>query len=151
MKNGFFRSVALILFITSSAKLYSAFGSERILDRMDRLLQIPNRWVLVGTGLIELAIVLYLLFGRIERTKLLAVLWLGSGFILYRFFHWFFGYSEPCRCLGKLGERLPLSSGTLDFILMGAVLYLFAGSLAFLVSSWRRSLPAKFVPAEEKL
>ncbi len=83
----FLLSVAGSLVLTALAKSYSATGTARILSLEDPLLHVNNRLLLVGLGLLELAIAACLFFARGERAQFrgtMAVLWLAGNFVAYR-------------------------------------------------------------------
>jgi hypothetical protein len=138
LRRFFFISAVLILAVTASGKLYSTLGAARILDYADRLLLLPNRWILFGVGAIEIGVVCVLLFSRIDRFKLIALLWLSSMFVLYRSARWYFHVAEPCKCLGRWTEKLPFMPQTVEFALELLVAYMFAGSLLFYLWDWWR-------------
>jgi hypothetical protein len=131
----FVRSTAVFLVLTAFAKLYSVTGSVRILTATDPLLHLANRELMIGAGLLELGIAVYLLVGRTVAAQMHLIFWLSANFVLYRFgIHWI-GY-HACPCLGTLGAKLPFSQDTINQILHGMVWYWFLGSVAFLWPVW---------------
>ena len=130
--NGYITSTQVILAITSLSKLISAGGKARVLAVSDPLFGVPNRDVLLCAGLVELAAVAYLHFGKDIRAKWLRLLWLSSVFILYRIGVWWTGAAKPCPCLGTLLDAIPLSTNTINGIFKVIIGYMFLGSLFFL-------------------
>jgi len=128
------RSVMPILLITAAAKLYSATGAAKVLDIPDALLPVSIRQALWLVGLIEAAIAGYLILGRTEKIKLVCVAWLGGNFILYRLAAALLAVGKPCPCLGSVTEKLPLPPATIDQLLWLVALYLFCGSMFFLLA-----------------
>lgn len=130
-EKAFLFSVASLLALTACLKLYSAFGSARILGRPDPLLMLTNRQVMVIGAVIELAIVACLVFGRNAQAKYLLLIALNTTFALYRLGVWLVAPGMPCPCLGTV---LPLEPATVDSLLQLVVAYSVLGSLYFLVS-----------------
>jgi len=135
----FVRSVAILLFLTAVAKLFSAFGSARILTARDPMFLLQYWQIMIVVGLLEFAIAVYLFRGRNSILKLTAILWLGSNFIFYRMANDLAGITV-CPCLGTTLDALRLSSRQSDLLLGGFVLYLFLGSAFLLCAAWSRSL-----------
>jgi len=135
----FIRSVAILLFLTAFAKLYSAFGSARMLTARDPMMRIPYRDIMIVVGLIELIVAAYLFRGRDVVMKLLAILWLGSNFLIYRvtneMLHFYL-----CPCLGTVMDSLYLSRKQSNLILGALVLYFFLGSAFLLLAMWYKAL-----------
>ena len=132
-ENFFLKSAALLLGVTAAAKLLSAAGPARILDYPDPIFVITNRVVMTGAGGLELLAVALLYFHKNIQWKLLAVAWLSTNFLIYRFGLWFLQVKQPCSCLGTLGDLLPVKPETLNLTLKSIVIYLFAGSIFLLL------------------
>jgi hypothetical protein len=128
------RSAAGLLLLAALSKIYSTMGSAKILDLPEQLLPLNNRQTLGLVGLIELAIVIIVVLGRSEKVKLMLLAWLSANFILYRLGAALLTVGKPCPCLGSITEKLPLKPATIDHILTAVVLYLFCGSLFFLMA-----------------
>src|SRR5437870_826552 len=112
----FLWSSAVILSATGAAKLTAAFGSARILSAMDPFLHLRYRELMIGCALIELAVSVYLIRGRNISLRLLAVLWLGTNFLIYRKASALL-HIHVCPCLGTLGDALPLSRNQVNILL----------------------------------
>jgi len=135
----FFYSSAALLLLTAAAKLYSATGTARILTVVDPLIHLRYRTIMVGVGLLELGIALYLLVGRTPGWKPWVVFWLSSNFVIYRLANDLL-HIRLCPCLGTIASTLPISKGLVDFLLVASVLYLFFGSTYLVLSDWSRRL-----------
>ena len=133
----FVRSAAALLLLTALAKLYSAFGSARILTALDPMMHLCYRQIMVGVGLVELAIGIYLFRGRSAVIKLFAVLWLSTNFVVYRMANDLMNF-YVCPCLGTVGDSLHLSRKQSGSLLQILVLYLFLGSAFSLLAAWTR-------------
>ena len=133
----FIRSAAIVLLLTALAKVYSAFGSARILTALDPMIHLRYRHIMIGAGLLEIAIGIYLLRGRSVVPKLFVVLWLSTNFVVYRMANALLHF-YVCPCLGAVGDALHLSRAQANFILEVIVLYLFLGSGLLLVALWSR-------------
>jgi hypothetical protein len=123
-----------LLAATSVTKLYSSMGNARVLDIPEALLPMSIRQTLWLVGAIELLIALHLWRGKSDFTKLVMTAWLGGNFILYRVAALLLIVGKPCPCLGSVTEKIPLKPATIDHVLAGIAVYLFAGSVALLVT-----------------
>lgn len=127
----FLLSIAVILSLTASAKLLSAFGDTKILDLPDPLWGLSNRRLLFAAAVVEFASVLCF-FGRVRvEWKYLLSAWLGANFILYRLAIMILTPGKLCPCLGSASERLHLSEATTNYLLSAFSLYMFFAGLAF--------------------
>jgi hypothetical protein len=133
----FFIFSACFLAVTGIAKLYSATGTAKLLSQSDEFLHVNLRLLMIATGVVELLLAAYLSLGSNNRAKAIALLWLSSNFILYRFANSLLGI-EYCPCLGTLGQKLPISQGNLNALLTAAVLVWLFGSLSVLQGWWHR-------------
>jgi hypothetical protein len=137
LTNLFFASSALLLLLTGLAKLYSVFGRAKMLQVIDPLLMVRYQHLLLLVGLLEIILVGVLCSRYPTRVKLLGLFWLSANFMLYRITNWLFGIPmASCPCQGSLTDQLHLDRVVVNQILMGMVLYLFAGSLLGLL--WER-------------
>jgi hypothetical protein len=151
MERCFIYSAMAALAVTAVAKLYSATGSARLLDRADPLLLLTHRHVIILVGWIELAVAAYLLLGRERILKLLSVAWLASMFAAYRAGVWWIGAPKACGCLGSLGDLLPVSEGVVNHAMLVILVYLWVGSVGLLVlSRWKEGRSGRHV-AETRL
>ena len=137
----FIYSTAAFLLLTAVAKLYSATGTARILTATDPLFHVANRQVMLGAGLMEVVIALYLLMGRNVVPQIHLIFWLSSNFILYRFGLHYIHY-KACPCLGTLGAKLPLTPESVNRILEFLVLYWFLVSACLVWQYWNREEPS---------
>ncbi|SRR5581483_1115379 len=129
----FVLSAAVILSCTAVAKLVSVTGAARLLDEANPILVLSNRNIMFMAGVWELAVACYLSLAKNRLGKLLAILWLSSCFLAYRFGMFWLSPGTPCPCLGTLTERLHLSTGASNFLLELTVVFLLGGSLYFLI------------------
>jgi hypothetical protein len=128
--------VAVLLVLTAGAKLFSAAGEGRILAAPDPLLRLSNREVLIGVGLLELAVAAFLLLGRHPQLKHLTLVWLSLNFIVYRVGLAWVAPGKPCTCLGLITARLPLKPDTVDLLLKLMIGVMLFGSGYFLLRDW---------------
>lgn len=138
--NGYLLSVALILLLTASLKL---FGTSP--DWRERLVPDPvvsfmkNRDVVAIAMLFEYVIGFYILFGRDQRLKLAAVLALTTAFVCYRLGLYLFGFSTNCRCIGSMAAAFVAETPVRN-ILYGILFYMGVGSM---VGLWLNGLGAE--------
>jgi len=129
----FLYSVAVLLFITAVAKLYSATGTARALDYPDALLPLTNRHVFNLVGALELGLSAFLLMKSGQQSlKLWLLLWLAVNFLVYRAGLWSQGSPALCDCLGNLNEKLPLSPRLINAVMLVVLAWFGAGSALLL-------------------
>lgn len=134
--------------MTGLAKAFSAIGPARALDAFDPLIGIPFRQLLLLVGLAELLIAFFCVFTDKRRLSLLAVAWISTNFLVYRFGLCFIGWHRPCGCMGSLSDMLHLSPRAADNIMKGVLAYLLVGSYGILFWQWRQRR-AQYPPGAE--
>ena len=133
----FVPSAAVILALTGIAKVWSAFGSVKVLAVADPIVGIPFRWLLLAVGVLELVIAGVCFFSRNQRLATLLVAWLATNFLVYRLGLWWMGWHRPCGCMGSLTNALHLSEKAADNIMKVVLAYLLIGSYGRLLWQWR--------------
>jgi len=131
--NWFFKASAVMLVLTAMAKLYSSFGSAKVLVVQDELLHLGYRPLLISVALLEIGVAAFLIRGRSDFRKCLVMFWLSGNFLSYHLGNYLLGI-HLCPCLGHLTDRLPLPNGLTAVLLQFLVLYWFVTSLNIL---WR--------------
>lgn len=130
LKNIFFFTAALIISITGLAKLFSAFGSGRILETPDPIVGIQFRYLLLLAGTAEIVVALTSLLFKNCHLKTGFIGCLTALLVLYRFGLWFLNWHRPFSCLGNLTDMLHIDPVTADYIMQMVLVYLFIGSCA---------------------
>ena len=148
----FVPSAGVVLAATGIAKIWSTFGSVKLLAVADPIAGIPFRWLLLGVGVLELVIAGVCFFGRNKRLATLLVAWMATNFLVYRVGLWWVGWHRPCGCMGNLTDALHISERTADNIIKVLLAYLLIGSYATLFWLWKQrrktpSLPPSGGPA----
>lgn len=93
--------VGVVLFSTAILKLHSVFWLKQpFLIRPDHILGLRTDAVMTLASAAEMGVVAILLSGAKQQSKLLAILWLGILFCVYRLGLWGMGVEEQCPCLG---------------------------------------------------
>lgn len=133
----FLTSVAVVLFITASAKLISAFGSAKILQVPDPVFSLPYGELLLWAACLEFAILGTLLSAGRERAKLCLVGWAAGIFLLYRGANWLMVGGAPCPCLGTVTDYLQIPKGVADALLFSFLAYMVFG---YFLCTWLLSL-----------
>ena len=131
----FFKLSAGLLVLTAAAKLYAATGNAKVLQVQDEVLQIAYRPLMVSAGLLEIGVAVFLVWGRSDLGRCLALLWLSANFLFYHVASYVLG-ARPCPCLGHLSDRLPMPPGMAEVILQVLALYWFLISLHHLWRDW---------------
>jgi len=135
----FFQSCGVILTLTAWAKFYSVNGSAGNLDLPDVLFGIPYHSLLLITGLLESAVVAFLLLSEDAVSKCACLLWLTLNLVLYRVGMFFLRPGTPCPCLGNLTDAIHISPRTADYAMKAVLGYLLIGSCATLLWLRRRA------------
>jgi hypothetical protein len=134
IQDSFIYSVAVILFVTASAKIFTATSKAQALRYPDWLFTLSNRNLFYVTGGIELAISVFLLMKNGgQRIKLALIAWLSTLFLAYRAGFWWQGVPNLCDCLGNLNQKLPVSPRTVNFVMLAVLIWLFVGSYLLLI------------------
>jgi hypothetical protein len=139
----FIFSAALILLVTSIAKLFTAFnppGVVGILDIKDPVLGIKNRDLMFCAGLLELVVTLVLFFGKKNLPKLILITWLGTNFALYRLMFLLAAPGKPCPCLGNFADVVHIDRSDLHAILTFFTGYFLLGGISMLFLEWRKGM-----------
>ena len=109
VRNWFVSGAGTVLAFTGIAKVWSTFGSVRLLVVADPIAGIPFRWLLLAVGIVELVTAGVCFFSRNQRLATLLVAWLATNFLVYRLGLWWMGWHRPCGCMGSLTRALHLS------------------------------------------
>lgn len=137
--NCFVASAGLVLAITGMAKVWSAFGSVKLLAVADPITGMAFRWLLLLVGLLELVIAGVSFFSKNKRLATLLVAWLSTNLLVYRLGLWWMGWHRPCGCMGNLTSALHLSEQAADNIMKVVLAYLLIGSYGLLLWQWKQS------------
>lgn len=137
LAKGFVLTGGAILAITGFAKIWSACGVTKALTAADPIFGMQFRQLMVGVGVVEIAVASICFFSRrsLLATKLTA--WLSTSFVVYRLGLWWMGWHGPCRCLGGLTDALHISPHLADNIVKVVLAYLLVGSYGLLWCHWR--------------
>jgi monofunctional biosynthetic peptidoglycan transglycosylase len=128
-------SVAGLLFLTGVAKLVSSVVAVDAFSNSDPVFDIPRALVWIFVGLMEFGVGVYLVRGEDHKVGHGMIVWLATLFFAYRVTKMGIVPSEPCFCLGRVAERLPVKQETWDSATTWALVYMFLGSGLFLFSS----------------
>ncbi len=95
----------------------------------DPILGISFGKLMVGVGLLEIAVAAHCLF-RPRRifTNASLIAWLSTSFLVYRLGLWGMDWHKPCGCLGGLADALHLRPETADTLIKGLLAWLLVGS-----------------------
>ncbi|MBI4324930.1 MAG: hypothetical protein HY674_06665 [Chloroflexi bacterium] len=139
-KNAIFRwftpSAGVVLAVTGLAKLWSAVGNTKVLSMVDPILEIQFRHLMVGVGIVELAIGYVCLFTKKTKLATVLVAWLSTNFLVYRLGLWWMDWHRPCVCLGNLMDALHVSPRVAENVMKVLLAYLVVGSYGLLLYQW---------------
>lgn len=137
-KKWFCLSAGVIFSISGMAKVWSAWGSARLLQHLDPILNIQFGHLMFAAGVLELLIASICLFNRRQMLVSILVAWLATSLLIYRMGLWWIGWQRPCNCLGNLTDALHISQQTADTVMKIILAYLLIGSYAILFWLWRQ-------------
>lgn len=123
--------------LTGSAKLWSAFGSAKVLAIADPILGLSFGSLMAIAGIIELVIGSICLFSKMQRLAIGLVVWLATSLAVYRLGLWLMGWHGVCGCLGNLTAALHVPPQLADYIMKAVLIYLILGSCTILFWQWR--------------
>jgi|ERR1017187_709782 hypothetical protein len=129
-------TAGVILFITGAAKVWSAFGTVRILNYPDPIFDVSFGHLMFIVGIIELIISGLCLSNKFSRYATILVAFISTDFLVYRIGLWLADWSRPCRCLGDLTDALHISPQIASIALKVALVYLLIGSYFTLIAPW---------------
>lgn len=139
--NIFFRTVALILVFTATAKLVALTGDVKILSEYDPLFNLKIRPMLLFFGLMELTIAWVLFSNSVAfKNKSILTLWLGACLALYRFGLIAIGFHGYCSCLGQIFFIIGVTDITAGKIMGAIVLFILIGGIVTTMISLRRRM-----------
>jgi hypothetical protein len=127
-------SVAVVLFITSVAKLIAATGYVQMLSYPDPIIPLTNKQLFRLTSVMELMLSAFLLMkSNWRRLKLLAIAWLAIAFMSYRLLLLWYDYPNLSDCLGNINDTIAISPRVLTPLMIALSLWLLVGSSLFLI------------------
>ena len=124
----FLLTAGMILAISGAAKVYSVFGSGKILEIADPVFGLKFKTLFLAVGLGEILVAILCLFDKHSKVALPIVASLATGFLMYRVGLWGMHWNHPCDCLGTLTETLYLSPEIADSLMKVMLGYLIMGS-----------------------
>jgi hypothetical protein len=129
----FCRSAWILLLITGMAKIISAFGSARALQKVDPILRLDYRHILWLVAGAEITIAAICALSHRTRLKLWLIAWLATNFLLYRVAAICVGV-HICPCLGSLTQGLLIHPTVANVLMWGILAYLLFGSYLAILS-----------------
>lgn len=138
LPKGFILSAGAILVVTGIAKVWSFFGSSKLLAVADPIVGVPFGTLLLAVGLAEMALAVVCFFSQRPLLAVMLVAWLSTNFFVYRLGLSWMGWHKPCNCLGSLTDALHISPQTADNIMKVVLAYLLIGSYGLLIWHWRK-------------
>ena len=124
----FILSAGAILALTGAAKVWSTFGTAKLLAVADPIVGITFGHLMLVVGMAEIVIALVCFFSKSQKLALGLVAWLTTNLLVYRIGLWWVGYHKPCSCLGNLTDALHISPETADTAMKIILGYLLLGS-----------------------
>lgn len=122
----------LLLITAALSKLSTIVAALPILNGVDPIFSVNNRYILTGVAIAELSCAAIVAFSAQAWLKALALAWIATNFILYRAALVLSGAGTPCPCLGSIGAKVGLSSAATEFITKSTVVF-FLGVAVFII------------------
>ncbi len=129
----FLFSAGLIFAITGIAKIFSSFGSAKVLLELDPILGVQFRHLMFAVGVVEIGTSAFCIGSARTQSAALLVAWLSCLFLFYRLGVWWLGWHMPCHCLGTLSDFIHLAPATADNLMKIVLAYLLIGSVVCLI------------------
>ena len=114
---------------------------EQILAMPDPLLDIPLRYAVILTGVLELAMALVCLFGKKIELQCGLLAWATTNWTVYRLGILFTGGNIQYTCMGCLTDPLHLFSGPMEVVQQWVPVCLLVGAYAAFVQRWTCKVP----------
>ena len=137
LRDLFFYSTAVILFVMAASELLISKGIPALLNYPDPIFGLPNQVMLCLLAGLNLVVSAFLLFRSKRRFKAELVAWLANVLLVYRVGETSLGVPFLPSCLGNLSDWLPLSPHLLDRINLVLLGYFLSGSIIVMVLEWR--------------
>jgi hypothetical protein len=134
----FVLSAGTFLMLTGFAKIWSVFGSAKLLAVEDPLVGIPFRYLLLAVGVLETVIGCVCFFSKNRKLAACFVACLATNLLVYRLSLWWINWHSPCHCLGNLTDALHIPPQTADIAMKIVLGYLLVGSYATLFWLWKQ-------------
>ena len=141
----FILSAGAILALTGAAKVWSTFGTAKLLAVADPIVGITFGHLMLVVGMAEIVIALVCFFSKSQKLALGLVAWLATNLLVYRIGLWWVGYHKPCSCLGNLTDALHISPETADTAMKIILGYLLLGSYGTLFWVWNDQRRARIL------
>ena len=141
----FILSAGAILALTGAAKVWSTFGTAKLLAVADPIVGITFGHLMLVVGMAEIVIALVCFFSKSQKLALGLVAWLTTNLLVYRIGLWWVGYHKPCSCLGNLTDALHISPETADTAMKIILGYLLLGSYGTLFWVWNDQRRARIL------
>lgn len=133
LMENYFYYIAVVLFVTATIKIISAFGSARILTTPDPVFGLTYRWLYACVALIELLVAFAGLFRvTTDATTLILFTWLGGCFLIYHGALYMMNAPEPCGCLGRATDWWPWLGRHYSSVTFSFAITMVVGSFLFL-------------------
>ena len=135
-----------ILLFTGLAKIFSAYGTQGILNFIDPIFKMHFRHVILAAGVLELIVSGICLFSKKWNLSLGLIAWLATIFLVYRLGLIYVGWSRPCHCMGNFFDAIHVPPKTADLVTKCMLVYLLVGSWVFLCLQFGNSLKTRQKP-----
>lgn len=145
---GFLISAGAIFLVTGVAKIWSAFGSARILAEQDPLFGMHWGYLMLIAGISELLVAGIAVFAKFSKPATVLIVWLSTNLLAYRVGFWASGWRSPCSCLGNLTDAIHVSPQAADNFMKIVLAYLLIGSYGILFYQWWKNRQSAFGTSE---
>ncbi len=137
MANVYVYSTAAALAILGLAMLLAAWNDRVLRMEPDPLFALTTRTLLLGAGILQLAVGFYLFIGSDLINRELLILWAGSSHLMYRLGVLWMSVELP-PAVKFIGWETRIAPTVLNHCWIWFIGYLWAGSLICLLLQWRQ-------------
>jgi len=137
-------SFGVIFFVTGVAKLWSSYGSSRVLLEYDPIFGTSFYRLMQVAGAVEVGLAFFcwwscrVMTARSLRMAAILVAWFSTLLMGYRLALSYVDWHHPCRCMGDFTEALHIPEDVTENMVKAMLVYLLIGSYSLLI--WQRKV-----------
>jgi DNA-directed RNA polymerase subunit RPC12/RpoP len=139
VRYSFLPTAGTLLALLGMLKVWGWLSSANLSGVLDPVVGISSNLLMLGVGLVEIAVASVCLFTGKERLAVTLVAWLATNLVVYRSGLWWMGWRRPCGCLGYISDALRISPQAADFLSLIILAFLLVGSYGWLFWQWRKA------------
>jgi hypothetical protein len=135
----FIFSAGILLLLAAAAKIFSSYGTSKILNSADPLFHVSYRFIFRAVALLEVGVAGICFCAKNINWRVGSIAFMATDFALYRLGLYWMGFRGGCSCLGNLTDALHIPPALADRGMEVVLGYLLAGSFGAWFWLWRQS------------